>query len=240
MHGAQQIITQSPSQHNKSPSPHNHPKFTSLATLTTPKLSSSLDSPLRPRSQSFPHSLYPPSLRAFRLSLSPRGLYSIIENERPSSADGPHWDAYSLAGGQMSPTLSASPFSTTSSWFPGSVQKHHLGRRDVIANIKAFEVLAKASREYEDAIRKMSETSMRFAEALEQFSKAKDLNPAEEEGEGESDLVEGLRSLSGYQFYMGSQQRVLAQLIHDQCVSPLQAQCEAYRDALTVLLFSQG
>jgi len=75
---------------------------------------------------------------------------------------------------------------------------------------------------------------MLFAEALEQVSKAKDLHVEEVvEGEEEDDLVEGFRSLSGYQYYMGSQQRVLAQLVHEQCTSPLEAQAEAYRNTLT-------
>src|SRR5271170_5802426 len=90
---------------------------------------------------------------------------------------------------------------------------------------------------YEEALRGMSEASMMFAEALEQVSKAKDLHVEEVvEGEEEDDLVEGFRSLSGYQYYMGSQQRVLAQLVHEQCTSPLEAQAEAYRNTLTVNL----
>lgn len=76
---------------------------------------------------------------------------------------------------------------------------------------------------------------MLFAEALEQVSKAKDLHVDGDEGdEEEDDFVEGFRSLSGYQYYMGSQQRVLAQLVHEQCTSPLEAQSEAYRNTLTV------
>lgn len=136
----------------------------------------------------------------------------------------------------MSPTLSTAQFSSTSSsWFPGSVQKHHLGRKDVIANIRALENLAKMARKYEEALRGVSDASMLFAEALEQVSKAKDLHVDGDEGdEEEDDLVEGFRSLSGYQYYMGSQQRVLAQLMHEQCTSPLEAQSEAYRNTLTV------
>lgn len=76
---------------------------------------------------------------------------------------------------------------------------------------------------------------MQYAEALEHVSKAKDLQVEREEGDGEEDdLVEGFRSLSGYQYYMGSQQRVLAQLVHEQCTSPVEAQAEAYRNTLTV------
>jgi hypothetical protein len=145
------------------------------------------------------------------------------------------WDT--LASGQMSPTLSTAQFSSTSSWFPGSVQKHHLGRKDVIRNIRVFENLAKMSRQYEDALRGISEASAQFAEALEQVSKVKDLqrpNDDDEEEDQEEDLIEGFRSLSGYQYYMASQQRVLAQLVHEQCTSPLEAQSDAYRNTLTV------
>lgn len=133
----------------------------------------------------------------------------------------------------MSPTLSTAQFSSASGWFPGSRHKHHLGKRDVIANIEAFEQLTAMSTKYEDALRLVSDTSMEFAEALERFSKAKDLN-VEDDGEDEDDLVEGFRSLSGYQYYMGSQQRVLAQLVHAQCTSPLEAQLQAYRNTLIV------
>jgi hypothetical protein len=135
----------------------------------------------------------------------------------------------------MSPTQ----FSSTSSWFPGSVQKHHLGRKDVINNIKKFEELARASKQYEDALRTVSDASAQFAEALEQISKAKDLQKPDYDGEEdeEDDLVEGFRSLSGYQYYVASQQRVLASLIHEHCTSPLEAQSNAYRNTLTVPLF---
>ena len=146
------------------------------------------------------------------------------------------WDT--LASGQMSPTLSTAQFSSTSSWFPGSVQKHHLGRKDVVRNIRVLENLARMSRRYEDALRGISEASAQFAEALEQVSKVKDLHRPNEddyqEDDQEDDLVEGFRSLSGYQYYMASQQRVLAQLIHEQCTSPLETQSEAYRNTLTV------
>jgi hypothetical protein len=137
----------------------------------------------------------------------------------------------------MSPTHSTAQFSSTSSWFPGSVQKHHLGRKDVAGNIRALENLAMMAKRYEEALRGVTEASMLFAEALEQVSKAKDLH-VEEMGEGdeEDDLVEGFRSLSGYQYYMGSQQRVLTQLVHEQCTAPLEAQAEAYRNTLTVSL----
>ena len=104
----------------------------------------------------------------------------------------------------------------------------------MIANIRALDDLAKTARKYEEALRAVSEASMLFAEALEQISKAKDLHVEVEEGDEEDDLVEGFRSLSGYQYFMGSQQRVLAQLVHDQCTSPLQVQSEAYRNTLTV------
>ena len=133
----------------------------------------------------------------------------------------------------MSPSLSTANFSTAS-WFPGS-RKHHLGRKDVIANICAIESLTKASKKYEEALRIVSEASMGFAEALDQFARVKDLgNPEEEE-----DLVEGFRSLSGYQFYIGSQQRVLANLINVQCTAPLEEQATAYRSALIVTFICQ-
>ena len=94
------------------------------------------------------------------------------------------------------------------------------------------------SRRYEDALRGISEASAQFAEALEQVSKVKDLHRPNEddyqEDDQEDDLIEGFRSLSGYQYYMASQQRVLAQLIHEQCTSPLETQSEAYRNTLTV------
>jgi hypothetical protein len=198
-----------------------------------------LDPSLRQRSQSFSFTrqLYPSSLRPFRnLTISTRGLPSIDETERPATANATRWDSFSLAPGQMSPTLSTTQFSSTSSWFPGSVQKHHLGRKDVTANIKAFEMLARMSRRYEDALRQVSDASMQFAEALEQFSKAKDLQRPDDDEDEEDDLVQGFRSLSGYQYYMGSQQRVLSQLVHEQCTSPLEAQSEAYKDTLMVLL----
>jgi hypothetical protein len=137
----------------------------------------------------------------------------------------------------MSPTLSSSQLSTTSSLFPGPIQRHQLSRKDVVANIRAFEVLVQMSRNYEAALQLVSDASMQFAEALEQLSKAKDLETSEGENvDEEEDLVEGFRSLSGYQFYLGSQQRVLAQLVHEQCTSPLQVQFEAYRDHLNVYI----
>lgn len=78
---------------------------------------------------------------------------------------------------------------------------------------------------------------MQFAQALEEFSRAKEL-VSEDEGEEEEedeDLVEGFRSLSGYQYYTGSQQRVLAQAVNLHCTAPLEAQLEAYRNTLYVL-----
>lgn len=130
----------------------------------------------------------------------------------------------------MSPSLSTAQFSTAS-WFPGSRNRHHLGRKDVVSNIRAMETLAAASKRYEDALRVVSEASMHFAEALEQFARAKDLERLEEE----EDLVEGFRSLSGYQFYVGSQQRVLANIVSTQCTAPLEEQSMVYRTALLVL-----
>lgn len=73
---------------------------------------------------------------------------------------------------------------------------------------------------------------MQFAEALEQFARAKDLERMEEE----EDLVEGFRSLSGYQFYVGSQQRVLANIVSTQCTAPLEEQSVVYRTALLVTI----
>jgi hypothetical protein len=102
-----------------------------------------------------------------------------------------------------------------------------------MSNIKAFEALVDTSLQYENALRMVSDASMQFAEALDLFAKCKDLQDEEEEEE-EDDLVEGFRSLSGYQYYVGSQQRVLAQLVNTQCTSPLQAQLEAYRETLIV------
>ena len=105
------------------------------------------------------------------------------------------------------------------------------------ANIRAFDRLARASRQYEDALRTVANASVQLAEALEQFSKAKDLHqPYDEDGEEDDDMVEGFRTLSGYQYYIGSQQRVLAQLVHEQSTSPLEAQSEAYRNTLIVFL----
>lgn len=96
------------------------------------------------------------------------------------------------------------------------------------------------SRQYEDALRGVSEASAQFAEALELVSKVKDLHRPNEDDDPaqdqEDDLVDGFRILSGYQYYMASQQRVLAQLVHEQCTSPLEAQSEAYRKTLTVYL----
>ena len=240
---------------NKYAFPRNPVSSINTTTFPEVKLSSSTPDPtpqLRQRSQSFSFTrqLYPPSLRSFRLSPSSpisttattttttKGLLPIInESDRPATADATRWD--SLASGQMSPALSTTNFSSASSWFPGSVQKHHLGRNDVIKNIKAFEMLAKMSRQYEDALRVVSDASAQFAEALEQISKAKDLHRPDEEEEDveeeEIELVEGFRSLSGYQYYMASQQRVLAQLVHEQCTSPLESQSQAYRNTLMVL-----
>lgn len=104
----------------------------------------------------------------------------------------------------------------------------------MIKNIQAFETLARASKQYEDALRLVSDASAQFAEALEQVSKAKDLQRPNYDDE-DDDLVEGFRSLSGYQYYMASQQRVLASLVHEQCTSPLEAQSDAYRNTLTVI-----
>jgi hypothetical protein len=199
-------------------------------------MTSSYDfSPLRARSQSysFPRQFYPPSVQSFRRSMTPRGLPAIGEDERPHTSAGLNWDTYSLPPGQMSPTFSAAQFSSTSSWFPGTRTKHSLSQKDVIANIHAFETLVATSKQYENALRMVSDASMQFAEALEMFAKCKDLQ--DEEEEEEEDLVEGFRSLSGYQYYVGSQQRVLAQLVNVQCTTPLETQLEAYRGTLIVL-----
>jgi hypothetical protein len=193
----------------------------------------------RQRSQtfSFTRQFYPPTtLRAFRNTASSRNLPPISEHSglRPQTSDGLGWNSFGLTPGQMSPTLSTAQFSSASGWFPGSRPRHHLGKRDVIANIEAFEQLAAMSRKYEDALKVVSDASMEFAEALERFSKAKDLNVEDDDEEDGDDLVEGFRSLSGYQYYMGSQQRVLAQLVHAQCTSPLETQLQAYKNTLIV------
>jgi hypothetical protein len=123
-----------------------------------------------------------------------------------------------------------------SNWFNGA-KKHALGRKDVILNIERLENLARTSRRYEESLRGIAQASMQFAGALEEFSRAKELETEDQleddDGEGD-DLVEGLRSLSGYQYYMGSQQSVLAQLVNTHCTEPLEAQLEAYRNTLTV------
>jgi hypothetical protein len=136
----------------------------------------------------------------------------------------------------MSPAFSAQYTSASTTWFNHS-RKHPLSRKDVILNIERLEKLAKMSRVYEDSLRAVSEASMQFAQALEEFSKAKEL-VSEDEGEEEEedeDLVEGFGSLSGYQYYTGSQQRVLAQAVNLHCTAPLEAQLEAYRNTLYVL-----
>lgn len=168
-----------------------------------------------------------------------RGLPSINE-DRPQTEDGIRaWDTFSMGNsGQMSPTFSSAQFSTTSNtsnWFNGS-KRHPLGRKDAMLNMERLETLARMSRKYEDSLRSVSEASMQFAHALEEFSRTKELN-IEDDGGGEGereDLVEGFRSLSGYQYFTGSQQRVLAQLVNQHCTAPLEAQLEAYRNTLTV------
>ena len=143
----------------------------------------------------------------------------------------------------MSPTArSTAQFSSTSSWFPGTVQRHNLNRKDVGRNIAALEALVRAAGKYEEALRGVSDAAAAFAEALDGLSTAKDLNrPVEDEEaedaaeeEDEGDPVEGLRSLAAYQYYIASQQRVLAQLLHEQCTSPVAEQSQAYRHTLTV------
>ena len=135
----------------------------------------------------------------------------------------------------MSPTFSTGQFSSTASWFPGSRTKHRLGHKDVVSNIQAFETLVAASRQYERALLTVSDASMQFAEALEMFAKCKDLHD-DEEDEPDDDLVQGFRSLSGYQYYVGSQQRVLAHVVNAQCTAPLESQLEAYRGTMIVCL----
>ena len=100
----------------------------------------------------------------------------------------------------------------------------------------------RAAGKYEEALRGVSDAAAAFAEALDGLSRAKDLNrPVEDEEaedaaeeEDEGDPVEGLRSLAAYQYYIASQQRVLAQLLHEQCTSPVAEQSQAYRHTLTV------
>ena len=188
--------------------------------------------PLRQRSHSFSitrpfYPLHPSSVRS-------RALPAISE-DRPQTSDGlRNWDTFSLPRpGQMSPTFSAQYTSASTNWFNHS-RRHPLSRKDVLLNIERLENLAKMSRAYEESLRAVSDASMQFAQALEDFSKAKELVCEDEVEEGEEDLVEGFRSLSGYQYYTGSQQRVLAQAVNLHCTAPLEAQLEAYRNTLFV------
>jgi hypothetical protein len=130
----------------------------------------------------------------------------------------------------MSPSLSTANFSNTS-WFAES-RKHRIGRKDIAFNIQAIDSLAAASKKYEEALRAVSDASIQFAEALDTFARVKDL----ERPEDEEDMVDGLRSLSGYQYYVASQQRVLSSVVKAQCTAPLQEQATAYRTALMVLI----
>lgn len=105
----------------------------------------------------------------------------------------------------------------------------------------------RAAERYEEALREVSRAGAGFADALDGLSRAKDLSrpldddgQEEDEDEEEGDIVEELRSLSGYQYYIASQQRVLAQLVHEQCTSPLEEQSKAYRHTLIVTLPPQN
>jgi hypothetical protein len=198
-------------------------------------LASSIDPSTTSQFVPFPRQFYPPSLRSYRKLATFTNTLPVINEDKSASTEPMSWDH--LSPGRLSPPLSTAEFSTASSWFPGSFKKHRLGRRDVMFNIQAMETLAKASRGYEDALRQASEASMSFADALEQFSRVKDLQVEDEEEEQEDeedDLVEGLRTLSAYQFYIGNQQCVLAELIRKQCTMPMVSQYEAYRDTLIV------
>ena len=101
--------------------------------------------------------------------------------------------------------------------------------------------VVRAAERYEEALREVSRAGAGFAETLEGLSRAKDLTrPLDDDGHEEDeaeeeDLLEGLRSLAGYQYYIASQQRVLAQLVHEQCTFPLEEQSKAYRHTLLVI-----
>jgi hypothetical protein len=192
---------------------------------------------------SFTRQLYP--ARPFRLPAqtpSPHVLPAINEvpgNHPPANSE---WDIFPLKPGQMSPAArSTAQFSSASSWFPGTVQRHNLNRKDIGRNIAGLEQAVRAAERYEEALREVSRAGAGFADALEGLSRAKDLTrPLDDDGqdedeEEEGDIVEGLRSLAGYQYYMASQQRVLAQLVHEQCTSPLEEQSKAYRHTLMVI-----
>jgi hypothetical protein len=191
---------------------------------------------------SFTRQLYP--ARPFRLPAqtpSPHILPAINEvpsNHPPTASE---WDIFPLKPGQMSPAArSTAQFSSTSSWFPGTVQRHNLNRKDIGRNITGLQDAVRAAERYEEALREVSRAGAGFADALEGLSRAKDLSrPLDDDGqeedeEEEGDIVEELRSLAGYQYYIASQQRVLAQLVHEHCTSPLEEQSKAYRHTLMV------
>lgn len=198
---------------------------------------SSID-PLRQRSHSFSitRPLYP--IHSFTLPSRDLSCVSEDPSQTPNGIRG--WDTYSLSG-QISPKFLSAQFSTTSStskWFTES-PRHPVGRKDVILNIERLENLARMSRKYEDSLRAVSDASMQFANALDDFSRTKELNTEDDneiqnEGGEQEDMVEGFRSLSGYQYYTGNQQGVLAQLVNMHCTVPLEAQLEAYRSTLFV------
>jgi hypothetical protein len=189
---------------------------------------------VRQRSQtlSVARQLYPPAgtFRTFRASALDR--ISEEASVRPRTSDGVVWERDSGRTGRVSPTLSTAQYSTASSFSPDGAgrTKHPVGRKDVIENIGVFDHLAETSRKYEEAMRALSEVSVQFADALEQCSRTKELSPEDEE----DDVVEDFRSLSGYHYYVASQQRALAHLFHAQCTDPLVRQSAAYRNALIV------
>lgn len=179
-------------------------------------------------------------LHSFR---SPLFLPTVPEDDRPVSQTGiSHWQDFSIAPGQRSPTLSTAQYSTTSTLFPSITHKHALSRKDVISNVKTLDKLAKASKQFNDALHTLAESSAYFAEALDEVSRTKELQIHEweeqEEHEDEEGLIEELRSLAAWQFYVASQTRVLGKLVDEQCSSPLQKQAEAYKATVTVLALS--
>jgi hypothetical protein len=198
--------------------------------------------------QLYPSRLFPLSSTTTTTTTT-RFLPAIYEDPSPSepqhhaTTTGNEWDIFhTMKSGQMSPTArSTAQFTSTSSWFPGTVQRHHLNSKDVGRNIQALQQFVRATRGYEEALRGVSDAAAGFAEALEGLARSKDLSqPVDEEevnaGEedDQDDIIEALRSLAAYQYYMASQQRVLAQLVHEQCTSPLTEQSQAYRHTLTV------
>ena len=193
---------------------------------------------LRSHSYSAGSRQYLSPLRSFRSTLF---LPTVPEHDRPVSRAGSvsQWqDPFALEPGQISPTLSTAQYSTVSTLFPSVTHKHALSHKDVISNVRSLDKLVKASKQFDDALRMLAESSAYFGEALDEISKAKELQSHDwEDGDEEEDeegLIEELRSLAAWQFYVASQTRVLAKLVDEQCSSPLQKQSQAYKDTVTV------